>query len=125
MGLPQTSSFAEAYAQAAQFGGAYGSGRAFLNQGEYKKAIEQYNNALSFAQSPVEKAMAYSKLALCYEKLGDIQNQIKYLELDSQATLSEKDRKQTLQQISKLRSQLSSQTKGEQARQGTIEELTS
>ncbi len=106
VGIPksQTKSFGEHYAQAVKFGDLETEGVNLNKKGLYKEAIEKLNQALSYADSRVHKAMAYDGLAVAYGGLGDIEKQIEYLEKEAKATLSENHRAELLKQIEALKS---------------------
>lgn len=65
--------------------GHYASGRAYYQQGRYKDAIREFKSALELSQ----KAALYYNIALCWERLGDLEKAIayrrKYLQADPKA----------------------------------------
>lgn len=95
--------FGSIYAEAKIFASFEKEATTALNSSNYPLAYKKYIEALKHADSKPEKAMVYHGLHLLYALRGDLSNQIKYLDLESQTTLNNYHASQLKLMIQKLK----------------------
>ena len=81
----------------------YESGKAYYQQGKYTAAIREFTTALELSKKPV----LYYNIALCWERLGDIEKAIAFREKYLEALPKAADADQVKLQIASLKKRLS------------------
>lgn len=92
----------------------YNKARERKNAGDYDAAIHLYNEAIKQAKFGAGLGMAYEKLHEIYRAKGDLESELKYIELDIKYSMNEDLNKEHQKRATEIRQLLASKAQSSQ-----------
>jgi tetratricopeptide (TPR) repeat protein len=96
--------FDQSVANAKSFYDLYGKARESIKVGDYEMAIKLLNDSLPHVGIGIEKGMVYRELTEIYRDLGNLNKELKYIELLPKYTMNDTEKLRCAQRAEEIRS---------------------